>query len=363
MKTGKNILISPLDWGLGHAARLIPLAEGLGERGHNVIIAGAERFRGFFSTALPGIPFIVFPGFTPRYSARLPQYLVLLFQLPSLILHSVKEHQGLKKIIALHDIDIVISDNRFGLWNRKVKSVYITHQLTIPFPPPFRFLEFLGRALHRAITGKYKLCLIPDLPGPLNLTGRLAHGMKLAAGTRYIGILSRFSAATAGDGGDSPFTEDRILVILSGPEPQRSLLAILLSEFLRGSSLPVTILGGGTPEENIPAGSNIEYISQPGSGLIKDLILRSRYIISRAGYTTIMELSAMGRTALLVPVPGQTEQEYLAASLSDKGLFKNLPQDRIAAPELVNSISAAFPSQLVTESELLLGAALEEILR
>jgi predicted glycosyltransferase len=361
LKTRKNILISPLDWGLGHAARIIPLAEGLAAGGHNVIIAGAERFRAFFAAELPGISFIAFPGFTPRYSSSLPQYLVLLFQVPSLVFHSVREHLRLRRLLTVHDIDIVISDNRFGLWNRKVKSVYITHQLTIPFPPPFRFLESLGRALHGALISRYSICLIPDLPGSFNLAGRLAHGMKLPAAARYAGVLSRFSSA-AGDGGSGrPATAERILVMLSGPEPQRSLLATRLHEFLSRSGLPVIILGGETQAGSIAAGGNIEYISRPGGSLVRDLVLDSRYIISRAGYTTIMELAALGRTALLIPVPGQTEQEYLASYLSGKGLFKIHPQNSPGTPVLVKSDSVDFPASLAGESERLLRAALEEI--
>ena len=192
MNTRHNILICPLEWGLGHAARMIPMARKLLDMNQNVFIASGEEHLNLFRKELPGLTYIDFPGFKPGYSRYLPQYIPLLFKTPLLLFHIIREHYRLKRIISDYSIDIVISDNRFGLWNRKIRTAYITHMPLIPFPKPFQFLEFIGIRLHRFIIRKYSLCFIPDLPGEINLTGRLSHGIRLPENVRYIGILSRF---------------------------------------------------------------------------------------------------------------------------------------------------------------------------
>jgi len=243
MSGKKNILICPLEWGLGHAGRMIALAQKLVERNHNVIFAAGDDHLAFLRNEMPGLTYIHFPGFRPFYSGFLPQYFMLLLTLPILIYHSVAEHLKLKEIITEYKIDIIISDNRFGLWNRKIPSVYVTHQPRIPFPRSLAFLEFTGIWIHRMIIRKYTYCFLPDLPGIINLTGRLTHGIKLPGNVRFIGILSRFT--------DNPLNPEKlppaknlIAVILSGPEPQRSILEKKVKEMLIRNDSQAVIFGG-----------------------------------------------------------------------------------------------------------------------
>ena len=160
--------------------------------------------------------------------------------MPPLLYHIFREHFRLKKIIQEYSIDIVISDNRFGLWNRKVTTVYVTHMPLIPLPKSLRRLEFIGILLHRTIIKKYSFCFIPDLPGDGNLSGRLSHGLKLPANVRYTGILSRFTNYTPGLKGN-PVTFPHNTVILSGPEPQREILKQKLTEILKERE-PITVM-------------------------------------------------------------------------------------------------------------------------
>ena len=173
---------------------MIPVAKKLREMNNNVIIASGEEHLSLFRLEFPGITCIPFPGFKPAYSRYFPQYISLLFKIPVLIWHIVREHFRLKRLITENNIDIVISDNRFGLWHRNIVSVYVTHMPLVPLPGNLRFLEHVGVLLHRMIIKKYTFCFIPDLPGDLNLSGRLSHGLKLPDNVRYIGILSRFSS-------------------------------------------------------------------------------------------------------------------------------------------------------------------------
>ena len=358
MRTG-NVLICPLEWGLGHTARMIPIAASLRERGFTVIAAGGEAARNLFSAELKDTGFIDFPGFQPRYSKILPAWLAMLCRIPSFIYHSCREHRQLKKIIRDNDINIVISDNRFGLWNRDVTSLYVTHQLRIPFPRPFRFAEGAGILLHRLIIRRYDFCFIPDLPGDMNLSGRLSHGIKLPRNTIYSGILSRFSLVSSEK---MNLPEGRCTVVLSGPEPQRGILKEKIISHFSGSETPVIILGGrpGSGEGESRAG-NITIYDHLAGPFMKAALEGSSSVISRSGYTSIMELVSLGCTALLIPTPGQTEQEYLAEYLSSKGWFRTISQGEIDSIVCEKAEVQFNSREFIMESEKLLNAALDKL--
>jgi hypothetical protein len=358
-----NILICPLEWGLGHAARMIPLAKRLHEMNNNIFIGSGEKHLALFSAEMDGIKRIFFPGFRPVYSRYLPQYLVMLFQTPRLLYHIIREHSGLKKIIKEHSIDIIISDNRFGLWNKNINCVYVTHMPLIPLPKGLKFLEFTGVFLHRFIIKKYNYCYIPDLPGEVNLSGRLSHSIRLPDNIRFIGILSRFNSPGLVRKHVRPVFPHNT-VILSGPEPQRGLLKQRLVRLLKEKN-PVTVILEGNPGksgERTDAG-NIICISHLPASEMKKMVTGSELIIARSGYTSIMDLVSLNCTALLVPTPGQTEQEYLAEYLSGKGWFDTVTQRGLNEEVKMRSDCPAFPSSLIEESRMLLNKALEELLK
>jgi hypothetical protein len=356
----RNILICPLEWGLGHAARMIPLAGRLKEKGNNVIVGAGEEHLSLFRKELPGLTYISFPGFRPGYSKYLPSWFVMFYKIPALVYHIIREHSELKKIIRDRSINIVISDNRFGLWNKDVTTAYVTHMLRIPFPKPFRFAEIIGIFLHRTIIRKYDLCFIPDLPGEMNVSGRLSHGLKLPSNAIYIGILSRFSNILPAE--EDTFGYRHNTVILSGPEPQRGILKQELESIFRAQETTTIFLGGrpGVSDEMTRTG-NIIYYSHLESAMMAEALRSSDYIISRSGYTTIMELISLGCTALIIPTPGQTEQEYLAAYLEEKGWFRFLPQKKITTASLI-SVKAKFDGKkMMKESEYLLEEAIRHL--
>jgi hypothetical protein len=361
LNENKNILISPLDWGLGHAARIIPVAKYFIDNSHVVTVAAGDQLRSFLESELPGTRFIRLEGFRPSYSAILPQYLVLLLQVPVLLWKSVREHFIVKKIISDYKIDIIISDNRFGLWHKNIRSVYITHMPRIPFPYPFRFLEFIGIAMHRLVMSRYSLCLIPDLPGEVNLTGRLSHGLKLLPNTRFAGFLSRFRLLQGNPAGEMSIAEQAV-VILSGPEPQRSILSGRLNDHLHRSGIPAIFLHGRPGKPAAGRTDNISHFAHLPSDDIKNLLLTSRYIICRSGYTTIMELASLQKTAVIIPTPGQTEQEYLAGYLSERNYFTGISQDKIGELKLTDCPNSALPSSALEESDLLFLSAVKKIL-
>lgn len=361
MEKKKNILICPLEWGLGHATRMIPVAKELQKLDHNVIFASGKEHLSLIRSELPDCSCIIFPGFNPGYSRYLPQYLSVLLNLPRLTFHIIREHFRLKRIITDYSVDIVISDNRFGLWNRRIKSVYITHMPRIPFPKPFRFLEPAGIILHRLIIKRYDFCYIPDLPGENNISGRLSHGLRLTENVRYIGLLSRFSQLV--QNGSKAYEHLYNTVILSGPGHQKELLKKKLTDIFREKE-PATVILEGKPQlkKEPEKDGNITLYSHLPSVEMISIIAGSEGIICRSGYTGIMDLIVLNSSALLIPTPGQTEQEYLAEYLSGKGLFSYLNQKNLNVNTVFPGKKMIDNSGIVRDSSLLLRRTLEELL-
>jgi hypothetical protein len=341
---------------------MIPLAIRLRERGFTIIIGTGKKYHRFFAAEIPGIECICLPGFRPGYSSYLPQYLILLAQIPLLVWHSIAENFRLKKIIKKRKIDIVISDNRFGLRSSNIRSVYVTHQIRIPFPEYFRFLEPAGIWLHRQVIRKFSLCIIPDLPGDLNLSGKLSHDVRLPGNTIYTGILSRFTC-TEDDKAGPAVDPGGTVVMLSGPEPQRSILEKKLLQLFT-DNITKTIFLAGRPDCDDQESDDKRpgYFSHLQGSIMKKILAGSGRIITRPGYTSIMELVSLGKSAILIPTPGQTEQEYLAGLLRDRGWFACLPQKCVG--ELLPPVPAySFPAdEIIRQSSILLETALDRIL-
>jgi len=358
----KNILICPLEWGLGHAARMIPVAKKLQEMNNNIFIGSGEEHLALFRSEMEGVSYINFSGFRPGYSRHFPQYFIMLLKTPLLLYHIILEHHRLKKIIRENKIDIVISDNRFGLWNKNVTSVYVTHMPLIPLPKAFRLLEFIGVLLHRAVIKKYTICFIPDLPGELNVSGRLSHGVRLPDNVRFTGLISRFISSCETEKADSPdFRHNTI--ILSGPEPQRGMLKQKLVSLLSKKETPTVVLEGHPREEkSIVKSENIIFYNHLSAPDMMQMIKSSESVISRSGYTTIMDLIALNCSALLIPTPGQTEQEYLAGYLSEKGWFASTTQKDLDNSLSLTSIKAKWSGEIVEKSKILLHSALIDLM-
>jgi Glycosyltransferase family 28 C-terminal domain len=323
---GRTILISPLNWGFGHAGRMIPLALELKRRGNEVVFGADAQLLPLLENELPGIRLIEIPGLRIRYSRFLPQWLCIFMQLPVVVISAFREHYALRKIAGEVKPSVIISDNRFGFFHSGIFSVYVTHQLRIPFPRTLRLMEPFTMWLHRKITGRYDLCLVPDWPGPVNLSGRLSHGLKLPGNVHYMGPLSRFRM-TAPSEEEPALGRPYCCLILSGPEPQRSVLLEKACEALRGVQL--CILSATPVLTATKKDESIVFFIQPDAGTMRQLIEGSSLVITRSGYTSVMELASLGKGAILIPTPGQPEQEYLGEYLSGRHGFITLEQNDI----------------------------------
>ena len=355
-----RILISPMNWGFGHAGRMIPLAIQLQNRGNEIIFAADKSLLPMLEKDLPGVKLIAVSDKDMHYSSRLPQYWSIFVQIPMIIISAFREHSELKKLVNELHPEIVISDNRLGFWHSDVFCVYITHQLRLRLPRLFAFLEPVGARLHRMIINHYDLCFVPDLPGSENLSGWLSHGLTLPDNVIYIGPLSRFSAFSSSSGKEPDLKRPYFCIILSGPEPQRSLLFEKIATSLIGYRL--VVMSGSSVNYTPGPGSDITLITNPDTKTMKSVISGSELVITRSGYTSVMELVSLGKGAVLIPTPGQTEQEYLGIWLDGRYGFASLRQnhirDIIAAIERSRHIAA----RVMTYDSKLLDDALDTLI-
>ncbi len=330
-----RILIAPLDWGLGHATRCIPIIKELVIQNCEVFIAAEGSTFYLLKREFPALHFLPLMGYRIRYSRK--KYFLswkIFFQFPKILFTIYKEYQWLKKMVRLNKIDAVISDNRFGMYHKKIPSVYITHQLLIKTGN--LFTEKIAQRIHYYFIKKYSECWVPDFE--LNgLAGDLSHPKKLPAKIKYLGALSRFELNTGVKKYD-------LLISISGPEPQRTIFEKQILKDLRRYPAKVLFIRG-LPEENedLKHGNPLVEISNHlYAKQMNEAILQSNIIISRCGYTTIMDLVKLQKKAILIPTPGQTEQEYLAKYIMEKKLFYTVNQKDF---ELQDSLqqAATFP--------------------
>lgn len=339
-------MVCPLDWGLGHATRCVPVINALLARNAEVILAGEGQVLEFLKLNFPGQTFIHFPGTRIRYPSGRGMAAKMLVQLPAIIHGIGREHRLLRQMVRDLGIDIVISDNRFGLWTRHAHTVYITHQVMIKAPAGYRWAEGLLHRLHRWIIRRYDVLWVPDNPGAQNLSGDLSHKYPLPANGAYTGILSRFGTA-ANPAPDKKRHKPDLLVILSGPEPQRTILEEKVLRNINEEKITGVVMLRGLP------GSAGHPQQMPGVVIhdhlpdddLRELITGARVIVCRPGYSGLMDLVSLGRPAVLVPTPGQTEQEYLADYLSASGSFQQLDQEGFTVRKALHA-ALALPERI-----------------
>lgn len=321
-----KVLVCPLDWGIGHATRCVPVISKFIELGDEVVIAADGRPYEFLKKEFPACRMIRFKGARVTYSKRDRFVIKILGLIPFLLLGYYAERRVLKKLIRLEDPAIIVSDNRYGLWTRSCFCIFITHQLRILLPPSINFLSGrLNRMIHRQAE-KFDECWVPDFELHYGLAGQLSHPPNLPANTHYIGTLSRFSSPAGQRDVPVPCDYD-ILVALSGPEPQRTIFEEIVFEQLMNSGLTGIIVRGLTEvTEEFNLTDKIHVFSHLETVRMKEYMLRSHIIICRSGYSSLMDLVTLGKNAILIPTPGQTEQEYLARYLMEKKIYFSMPQ-------------------------------------
>ena len=252
---------------------------------------------------------------------------------------STSEKSFVHKIIDKEGISGIISDNRFGVRSKKVPSIYITHQLNV-FSGNTSFLTSLA---HQKIIAKFDSCWVPDYKGNISLAGKLSNleGSKL--NIKYLGPVSRFSYE------ETPVKND-LLIILSGPEPQRSLLEKMLTEELKNYNKRILLVRGVVSEkQEVSQTKNIRTVNYMLLEELQAAINESELVLARSGFSTIMDLEKLMAKAFFIPTPGQHEQEYLAKYLEQKKIAPYANQQNFKI-EMIDRIKqyTGFKKQEVT---------------
>ncbi|MGZ5197427.1 MAG: glycosyltransferase [Kaistella sp.] len=301
MFQGKTIFVSPMDWGLGHPSRCVPIIHGL--KTHYKIILGVTPLtKIIFDEEFPDLEKINVPSYNIKYSSILPLSIKLLSDWPKISGVIKEEHALLDKLITEHKIDSVVSDNRFGMYSKKIHSVFITHQMFLKAP----FANSLAQNKNKKFILNFNEIWVPDSEDETkSLAGELSHGKHFHEKISYIGPKSRLRKL--------PSTKKEIdcLFLLSGPQPELSNFATILLD--KAKENPELKFAFVSPEAHGTNSKNLETFISPSKEQLSQLIADSEKIICRSGYSTLMDLHHLQKkNIILVPTPGQTEQEYLA---------------------------------------------------
>lgn len=325
----KKILVAPLNWGLGHATRCIPVIKALISQNYEPIIASDGDALALLKKEFPQLRVFELPSYNITYPKKGNNFkMKLLKDSPHLLKTIDKEKKAIKSLVKSEDISGIISDNRFGVRHNDVPSVFITHQLKVLSGST----TCLSTKLHQIIISKFDECWVPDHKGDKNLSGELGHSKFDKIKLKYIGPLSRLSKQTTRKKYD-------LLVLLSGPEPQRTILEeILWNEIQRYQGKVLFVRGKLKDKQIHQTFENIDTFNFFTSEDLEKAINESELILCRSGYTTIMDLAILGKKAFFIPTPGQFEQEYLANKLNDENIIPCCSQEEFQI-EMLNDIS------------------------
>lgn len=320
MERRKRILVAALDWGLGHAARCIPIIKELQNRNCEVFIASSGRALKLLQKEFPQLTSFELEGYEPQYPANGSMVWSMAFQLPKFLKVISREHFQTERIVSQQKIDAVISDNRYGCFSGRVKSVIITHQLNIQMPKWWKWLQPRVNNYNHKKLKQFSECWVPST---LDSVIPILTNSKTDLNVRHIGYVSRFVKKKLEKKYD-------MCAICSGPEPQRSIFEKMLTKELKKSSLQSILIRGKTEVMNQYYNKNekVTIANYLTADAMNEVIEQSEMIIARSGYSTVMDLAKLNRKAIFVPTPSQTEQELIAVELTKRNIAYSTPQSK-----------------------------------
>jgi uncharacterized protein (TIGR00661 family) len=328
----KHILVSPLSWGLGHATRDLPIIRCFLEHGHHVTVAACGRGFTLLKQEVPQCDFVEMLDYPSPYSESkyfVPKFLAMA---PVMLAAIERETYLVRRLFKQRKFDLVLSDNRFRVRSRHIPSFVISHQLRFMTPPRLTAFEFMTEFFNRMYLNPFDRVIVPDAADPVeNLSGRMSHQMRWMKQDNkvyYAGVIASVPKL------DLPEDID-VFISISGPEPQRTQLEkIILSQVSDLKDLRVVVtLGQPEVKETRQIGNNITvygYLDRKGQA---EMMNRAKLVVCRSGYTTVMELAELGKKALMIPTPGQTEQEYLGRFYADHGYYHCVSQYELKLAE------------------------------
>ena len=325
----KTIVVAPLNWGLGHSTRCIPIIKALLERDYKVVLASDGVALGLLKKEFPDLANFELPSYHITYASDGRFFkLKMILDSPKILGAMRKERKAIEKIAKLVSADGIISDNRLGIYVNGIPNVFITHQLRVLSGSTTQ----ISSAMHQQIFKKYDAVWVPDFEEENNLTGELGHLDKKPQNLKYMGPLSRFEKKSVEKAYD-------LMVLLSGPEPQRTLLEDRLTEELQTFSGNILMVRGviekeQTKEEMALNSGTMLKINFMRSEELSQSVQASDFILCRSGYTTVMDLAKLGKKAFFIPTPGQYEQVHIAERLDELGVVPSCSQEEFRLDQL-----------------------------
>ena len=324
MTKKRKILYAVLDWGLGHATRSLPVIRELA-KSNDVTVLSTGRSLSLIKTELPELNFIDHSDYSVKYTKRGSSLIFfLILQIPKILFKLREEHKFTERLVEERKFDRIVSDNRYGIYSNSIPSFFITHQLKFKLPKSFEKLEFFSEYFNRFYFRRYRKIFIPDTETDPNLSGDLSHNLKSIKSLKinYTGILADL------DRSEGEIISDH-LIIISGPEPQRTIFEKKVLEQASGLEGKTIIVCGKTESSVIKRIGSMEVHDYAAREKMSAMIRGAGMIISRPGYSSVMEIVSLNKKALFIPTPGQTEQEYLAEYYKEKRYFYSVTQDKM----------------------------------
>jgi uncharacterized protein (TIGR00661 family) len=314
VENADKILIGPLNWGLGHASRCIPIIEALLARNKTIILASDGQAAYLLKETFPDLKLVNLPGYNIHYPYQ-SMVLNLLRQSLNIFKAIGEENKVVQQIITSEEVDLIISDNRYGVYSSKVKSIFLGHQLQIIHKNPA--IAKTGTFVQKRMIASFDEIWIPDFPPGNSIAPRLSKICNRKE-HQYIGPISRLKKCNLP-------VKRKYLVILSGPEPRRSELEKKLVALLDGKDY---LLVQGITGKNRNKGNLVSYLLH---NQLSSEIAQSEIVVCRSGYSSIMDLLILQKKAILIPTPGQTEQEYLGTEMQKRysELFSVIKEEEI----------------------------------
>ena len=315
----KNILVAPLNWGLGHATRCIPIIKELEKNGYCPILASDGGALLLLQKEFPHLTALELPSYQIEYAKKGFFFKwKLIKNSPKTIGAILNEKRLVRKWVKEYQLSGIISDNRLGVFSNKIPSVFMTHQLKVLSGNTTQ----ISSKLHQFFIRKFDQCWIPDTKDFTNFSGKLGHLTQTKLNLKYIGVVSRLEKK------ELPIKYD-LMVLLSGPEPQRTLLEEkLTTELIHYKKKVIFIKGKVAPEQIVEEKENILFYNFMQSKELEEAFNQSNLILCRSGYTTVMDLVKLEKKAFFIPTPGQFEQEYLAKKYDQEGLIPYCKQNK-----------------------------------
>lgn len=348
----KTVMVAALNWGIGHATRDMPIINRLIKKGCRVILASDGAALNVWRREYPELETVELPSWNIKYQKWGSFTLKMASRAPYIIKAIREERKIIAEAIKKYQIDGLISDNRFGAYSPDIPTVFITHQISLRLTPLLRWAEGILFYYNNYFIKNFDTVWVPDYDGSPNLTGELSHRHKLKNEVRFLGPISRFMDLWDGK---FPAPEYDVSVVLSGVEPQRTMLEEKLTEQLKALPNTKVILVQGRSDKNetteIRPGFTVK--SYMASEELMETFLKSKYIICRSGYSTILDLAVMKQTALMIPTPGQTEQVYLAEWLGKQGLVVCQDQRKLDVQAGIEKLKTTKGFSLTSDSSVL----------